>query len=150
MVWCVLGAVVSIVLVVIIFVGVIGSKNTKAMNRCVDAVLAELKENYTLSPCDTGAYKEMRIMGPAKFHVEQYKVEELGNLSIMRVNMGVMQMATVVITPKEKNMPLLSADYMYILSNRKSYLEFYDVVKEKDDNYNQVLNELSQVKTKYG
>lgn len=58
----------------------------------------------------------------------------------MRVNMGVMQMATVVITPREKNLPLLSADYMYILSNRKSYLEFYDVVKEKDSKYNADMN----------
>lgn len=67
----------------------------------------------------------------------------------MRVNMGVMQMATVVITPREKNLPLLSADYMYILSNRKSYLEFYDVVKEKDSKYNELLNALSSVKEKY-
>ena len=67
----------------------------------------------------------------------------------MRVNMGVMQMATVVITPKDKNMPLLSADYMYILANRKCYLEFYDVVKEKDEQYNQLLTALSGVQSQY-
>lgn len=38
--------------------------------------------------------------------------------------MGIMQMATAVITPRDKNMPLLSADYMYILGKRKAYLEF--------------------------
>lgn len=61
----------------------------------------------------------------------------------MRMNMGLMQMATVVITPQDKNMPLLSADYMYILSNRKAYLEFYDVVAEKDENYNTLLTALA-------
>jgi hypothetical protein len=67
----------------------------------------------------------------------------------MRVNMGVMQMATIVITPKDKNVPLLSADYMYILSNRKSYLEFYDVVQEKDEEYMHLMDKLSAVVERY-
>jgi len=58
-------------------------------------------------------------------------------------------MATVVITPQDKNMPLLSADYMYILSNRKAYLEFYDVVKEKDADYNALLDALAKTQSDY-
>ena len=54
-----------------------------------------------------------------------------------------------IITPFDKNLPLLSADYMYILGNRKAYLEFYDLVKEKDDTYNQLMNSLSTVISKY-
>ena len=81
--------------------------------------------------------------------LEQYDIEELGNLSIMRMNMGLMQMATVVITPQDKNLPLLSADYMYILANRKAYLEFYDVVSVKDDAYTQVLTALAKVQDNY-
>ncbi len=130
-------------------ISVIASKNVKAMDSCVESVLAKLGENYTVTPCDTGDYEEMTIYGIMKFHVEQYDIEEIGNLSIMRVNMGVMQMATVVITPQDKNLPLLSADYMYILSNRKSYLEFYDVVKEKDAQYTQLLTALSDNLDKY-
>lgn len=38
---------------------------------------------------------------------------------------------------------------MYILSNRKAYLEFYDVVAEKDDAYNNLLNALTGAKEKY-
>jgi len=124
-------------------------KNVKAMNNCIDAVLAQLNQNYTVTPCDIGEYKEMKMYGVMKFHVEQYDISEIGNLSIMRVNMGFMQMATVVITPRDKNLPLLSADYMYILSKRKAYLEFYDVVKEKDEVYNQLLVALSQIQSKY-
>lgn len=124
-------------------------KNVSAMNSCVEAVLAKLKENYTVTPCDVGDYREMKIYGLMKFHVDQYTIEELGNLSVMRVNMGVMQMATVVITPKHKNMPLLSADYMYIMGKRKCYLEFYDVVKEKDEQYKQLLTAITEVLGKY-
>ena len=138
-----------IILILIASVFIISGKNMKSMNHCIDAVLKELKEHYTMIPLDIGDYKTMKLNSFMKFNVEQYDTKELGNLSIMRVNMGVMQMATIVITPREKNMPLLSADYMYILSNRKSYLEFYDVVEEKDAQYQQLLTSLSNVLNSY-
>lgn len=126
------------------------NKNVQVMNRTVDAVLTALKENFTVTPVDVGNYKKMKIYGIMKFDVEQYHIKGIGNLSIMRMNaLGLMQMATVVITPQDKNLPLLSADYMYILSNRKAYLEFYDVVEEKDDAYNTLLDALTKGLEKY-
>ena len=145
----VLGVLLAVIITLVIVISVIASKNMKAMNSCIDAALNELKANYTVTPVDVGEYKEMKMYGIMKFDVEQYDIEELGNLSIMRVNMGVMQMGTFVITPRDKNLPLLSTDYMYILGNRKAYLEFYDVVKEKDDSYLQLLASLSEVQGKY-
>ena len=119
------------------------------MNRCLDAALEELNKNHTVTAVDPGKYKELTFYGVIKFNVEQYEIEDLGNLSIMRVNMGPMQMATFVITPQDKNLPLLSADYMYILSNRKAYLEFYDVVKEKDEQYMQLMDALGAVQADF-
>ena len=139
----VLGTLGAIVLIGGIAISSIANTNVKAMNSTVDAALTALNASYTVTPVDVGDYKEMTISGLMKFDVEQYDIEGLGNLSVMRMNMGLMQMATFVITPQDKNMPLLSADYMYILSNRKAYLEFYDVVKEKDTAYNSLLNELA-------
>ncbi|MBE5939062.1 MAG: hypothetical protein E7266_01575 [Lachnospiraceae bacterium] len=143
------GVILTIVVALIIFVAVIAVNNTNAMNDCVDTALSEIKKHYTVTPIDAGEYEEMTIYGIMKFDVEQYNIEELGNLSIMRVNLGIMQMATVVITPKEKNAPLLSIDYMYILNNRKCYVEFYDVVAAKDDLYNSLMDKLSEVENKY-
>ena len=142
------------VLLIIIGVGMIAvtsiaNKNVPAMDSCVDAVLDTLSDNYTVKPVDVGDYKEMKVYGIMKFDVEQYHIEELGNLSVMRLNMGIMQMSTIVITPFDKNLPLLSADYMYIMGNRKAYLEFYDVVKEKDDAYNKLMSNLQAVIDKY-
>ena len=145
----IVGILLGIILVAGIIVAVIADQNVKAMNDCIDSALAELEENYTLTPVDAGKYEEITISGIMKFDVEQYHIEELGNLSIMRMNMGVMQMSTFVLTPTDKNMPLFSADYIYILSNRKAYLEFYDVVKEKDDTYNGLIDALSAVQEKY-
>ena len=145
----ILGAIVAVILIAVIAISIIAGKNVKAMNSCVNAVLTELRQNYTLTPRDVGEYEDLTVMGIMKFDVEQYDIEGIGNLSIMRMNMGLMQMATVVITPTDKNLPLLSADYMYILSNRKAYLEFYDVVAQKDDTYQQLLTALSEVKKGY-
>ena len=144
-----LGIILAIILVLVLAIGIIASKNVKAMNSCVDAVLTELNENYTVIPRDVGEYQGLTVMGIMKFDVEQYEIEGIGNLSVMRMNMGLMQMATVVITPTEKNLPLLSADYMYILSNRKAYMEFYDVVAQKDVAYQQLLTALEEVHTGY-
>lgn len=145
----ILGIIAVIILLIIGFVSITASKNVKAMNSCVDSALNTLQEYYTVTPVDVGDYKEMKINPIMKFHVEQYNIEEIGNLSVMRVNMGMMQMATFVITPSEKNLPLLSADYMYILGNRKSYLEFYDVVKEKDEQYTRLLASIADAHKDY-
>ena len=146
----ILGIIVAIIIILVIVISNIANTNIKAMNDTVDTVVAELKENFTVSPVDVGDYKKMKIYGIMNFDVEQYDIEGIGNLSIMRMNaLGLMQMSTVVITPQDKNLPLLSADYMYILSNRKAYLEFYDVVAEKDDDYNRLLASLTDAKNKY-
>ena len=146
----ILGIIAAIIIILVIVVSNIGKNNVKAMNTAVDTVVAELKENFTVTPVDVGDYKKMKIYGIMNFDVEQYHIEGIGNLSIMRMNaLNLMQMATVVITPQDKNMPLLSADYMYILSNRKAYLEFYDVVAEKDEAYNSLLTALTDAKNKY-
>ena len=146
----ILGIIAAIIVVLAIVVSNIANTNIKAMNDAVDTVVSELKENFTVTPVDVGDYKTMKIYGIMNFDVEQYDIEGIGNLSIMRMNaLGLMQMSTVVITPQDKNLPLLSADYMYILSNRKAYLEFYDVVAEKDDAYNALLTALTDAKNKY-
>lgn len=145
----VLGVILALIAVLAIVIAIIASGNVKAMDACVDAVLEELQKEHTVTPVDTGDYEEMTIYGIMKFHVEHYDIEDVGNLSVMRVNMGVMQMATVVITPQDKNLPLLSADFMYILGNRKAYLEFYDVVAEKDQQYLELLSALKDVQKNY-
>lgn len=141
--------VIIILVILFIIIAFIANKNIKAMNCCISSALNEIKNYYQITQCDPGEYKEIKMKGIMKFKVEQYSIKDIGNLSIMRVNMGFMQMATFVITPKDKNLPLFSADYIYILSKRKSYLEFYDVVEEKDEQYNELLNALSEVKNKY-
>ena len=88
----------------------------------------------------------MKINPMMKFHVKQYDVNEIGNLSIMTVNMGVMQMATFVLNSKQKNLPLISSDFMFILGNRKHYFEVYDLVENMDEPYQNLLQQLENLK----
>ena len=140
----------AVVLIAAGTVAIIANKNVQAMNHCVDAAMEELRSCYTVTAVDPGEYKDLTLFGLMKFDVEQYEIEEIGNLSVMRVNMGVMQMATFVITPRDKNLPLLSTDYMYMLTNRTSYIEVYDLVAQQDEAYTALLDELGAVISEYG
>ena len=82
--------------------------------------------------------------------MSQYEIKDLGNLSVMTVNMGFMQMVSYVITPYEKNMPLLSMDFMYIMGKRKAYAEFYDLVPDKTTpEYSEVMDAVKEFESKY-
>lgn len=146
-----------VLLVILIIIGglfamlaVTGSKNMKIMNDTIDEGMKILSEHTEVTPVDPGEYSEIKLYGLMKFDVSQYDVKELGNLSVMKVNMGFMQMASFIITPYEKNMPMLSMDFMYIGSNRKAYVEFYDLVKDtSDSDYTEVLDSLKALQNSY-
>lgn len=126
------------------------SRNMKEMNATVDAGLKTLSENAGITALDAGEYKEIKMYGLMKFNVSQYEIKELGNLSVMKVNMGFMQMVSFVITPFEKNMPLMSMDFMYMFGKRKAYAEFYDLVQDTaDPEYTNILDSLHGFENRY-
>lgn len=145
----VLGILLAIILIIAAVIAVFASKNTKAMNKALDEAVGVISKQYEVTEKPAGEYETMKIYGILKFHTKQYSVKNLGNLSVMKVNMGFMQMATLILTPTEQNLPLVSADYMYMFGSRKSYLEFFDLVAEKDEPYQALLKKLQAVKDSY-
>lgn len=125
------------------------SRNGKAMKQCADTALNTIRRHAEIKELDPGRYENMRLYGIMKFHVQQYEVKNTGNLSIMTMNAGVMKMLTVILTPLDKDIPLVSVDYMYMLGRKISYLECYDLVLNQDDKYRNFLNTLGKVKEKY-
>lgn len=123
--------------------------NVNAMKACVQKTLALVSKGHEITSVPAGKYEKMTAYGIMKFHVKQYAIKDLGNLSVMTMNAALMQMATIVFSPMEKNLPLLSIDYMYILGNRKAYIELYDLVKEKDAAYMDWLEKYDSVKKSY-
>ena len=124
----VLLAIVLIIGAIAGFVAFNASRNMKVMNRTIESGMKTLSEYAEVTPVDAGDFEQIKMYGLMKFNVSQYDVKNVGNLSVMTVNMGFMQMVSFVITPYEKNIPLMSMDFMYILGKRKAYAEFYDLV----------------------
>lgn len=135
----------GIIVVLGIVIAVRASKNVKEMDKCVEETLGLISKGHKVTELPTGEYAEMKAKGIMKFKVKQFDVENVGNLSVMTVNAGFMQMASFVFTPLDKDIALLSCDYMYILSNRKAYLEVYDLVSEKTQKYETTLENFGRV-----
>lgn len=146
-----------VLLVIVLLIGAIvaifavnASKNLKAMHAVIDAGLDTLDDHYTVTPCESTEYTDITMYGVMKFHTDQYRVEGLGNLSVMTTNMGMMQMVSFMVTPFEKQVPLCAMDFMYILGNRKSYVEFYDLVPDTTTaEYTAVLDTLRELQADY-
>lgn len=120
------------------------------MNNLITIGLDEIRKKYNVVPVDTEKFSEISVYGLMKFNVRQYAVEEFGNLSVMTVNMGVMQMASFVLTPYKKDAPMLSMDLMYILGKRKAYTEFFNLTSDASTpEYTEFLGTLSSLSEKY-
>lgn len=139
----------ALIVLAVIAVAILASKNVKQMDACVEETVAQLSKDHKIREVDAGEYAEMKAFGLLKFHVRQYEIEGIGNLSVMKVNAGVMQMATIVFSPFEKDLPLMSCDFMYMLSTRKAYVELYDLVEEKDDVYLSWMDRYEALRGKY-
>lgn len=122
--------IIIILLILFAIIRVIAKGNNEKIDNLVNKGLEQVKAEYTVTELDAGEYTDMRFYGIMNFHVDQYDIEELGNLSVMTADMGFMQMVSFMITPFEKNVPLCTLDFMYIMGNRKSYVEFYDLAAD--------------------
>ena len=82
------------------------------MNITQDEVIRIISGFTQLTPVDAGEFSQIDIQGMMKFNTSQYDINGLGNLSVMTSGMASMQMISFVVTPFEKNMPLMSADFI--------------------------------------
>jgi len=81
-----------------------------------------------------------------QFTVKAYEVKGLGHVSVMQAKgfFGLMKMDTLMIVPKETDLPLYSYDRIYAMGNDTLIVELYDTLLEKTD-----LSALDQVNADY-
>jgi hypothetical protein len=100
----------------------------------LDAVAA-LKEKFTLKEVTPAQYKTMG--NPMmRFYLEQYEVEGLGNLCVLKTKamLGLMKLVTVVVTPSSgRNVPFLLIDTMDMGKKHLCYVEYYDCTADGAD-----------------
>ena len=93
----------------------------------MDAV-AVLQEKFAVKEITPEKYRTMGNL-MMRFHLEQYAVEGLGNLCVLktRAMLGLMNLLTVVVTPSSgKNVPFLLIDTMDMGKKHLCYVEYYD------------------------
>ncbi len=110
-----------------------------------EKLLALLKERFPLTETDVGAYRTLKAKD-LTFAVRAYAAKGLGHVSVMQAKgfFGLMKMDTLIVNPKEIDLPLLSYDRILAMGNDTLIVELYDTAVEPLD-----LTALNVVKTKY-
>ena len=100
----------------------------------MDAV-AILRERFELREVTPERYRTMGNL-MMRFRLEQYAIEGLGNLCVLRTKamLGLMDLVTVVVTPNTgKNVPFLLIDTMDMGKKHLCYVEYYDCTADGAD-----------------
>lgn len=111
----------------------------------IEKMLEKLNTEYPLESLDIGEFSTLKAKG-MKFSVRAYEASGLGHISAMRASgfFGLMKMDTLIIVPKEKDLPLFSYDRVLAAGNDSVFVEFYDTTVEPFD-----ASELDKVVAKY-
>ena len=110
-----------------------------------DKLLNLIKNKYPLVEIDVGDMGTLKASG-MKFTVCTYQAEGLGHISVMKASgfFGLMKMGTLIINPKEIDLPLYSYDRIYAAGNDTLIVELYDTLSQKCD-----FSHLNAVKANY-
>lgn len=110
-----------------------------------DKLLSVIESKYSLLELDAGEFATLKANG-MNFTVKAYYAEGLGHVSVMKAKgfFGLMRMDTLMVVPKEKDLPLYSYDRIFAMGNDTLIVELYDTLIEKLD-----LSALDTVKSKF-
>ena len=84
------------------------------------------------------------------YNSKVYKVDTLGIVSTMSMNVGLMEMLRFNINPYYKDLPQLTIDYTIALNIRKLSVEVYDFMINKDaQDYKDFLTKIEEINAQY-
>lgn len=86
-----------------------------------------------------------------KFNVEQYKVNNLGNIAILKgKGVAFMELITIVFTPSiEMDIPFLIIDFVKIMNKRTVFVEFFENHVIQRNNIKELEGKLKSISFKY-
>ena len=89
-----------------------------------DRLLDIIKGSFPLTEIDCGEFAKMKVSG-MNFEITAYKAEGLGHISVMRASgfMGLMKMDTLIINPRDIDLPIISHLFFSQLSALHSLKE---------------------------
>lgn len=98
----------------------------------LDDLLELINEKYKLAPIDTSEYDGLKVSGMI-FDIKAYEAAGLGHVSTMAAKgfLGLMKMDTLIIVPKDIDLPLFSYDRIKAMGKETLIIELYDTCLEK-------------------
>lgn len=116
--------------------------------KSLDDMLRIIRDHYELEPISTAEYDGLKI-SRMHFDIKAYKAKRLGHISVMKADgmFGLMKMDTLIITPSENDLPLMSYDRIKALNNDTLITELFDTVVNADSLDN--LDRLEALVSKY-
>lgn len=98
----------------------------------LDKLLNEIDKNYKLTERSAGDYAALKISG-MKFTIRCFDAAGLGHVSAMSAAgfFGLMKMDTLIVTPTQRDMPLLSYDRVNAMGKDTLIVELYDTFIDK-------------------
>ena len=127
-----------------------GTKSTKAINKTLDNGLETIKNYAKLEEVDIGEFKKIMLMKVLPFYTTAYNIENIGYISILYSNLGAMQLFCFILSPFERDFPILTIDYIHIFGTRKALLETYNATLNKDNEpYKTFVSDIENLKKKY-
>ena len=88
-----------------------------------------IKGSFPLTEIDCGEFARMKVSG-MNFEITAYTAKGLGHVSEMRASgfMGLMKMDTLIINPRDVDLPLYSYDRIFAMGNDTLITELYDTI----------------------
>ena len=139
----------GLIILLVCIIAFQANRNVRQMEICASEAISQISSENELHQVDCSEFSNFKIYGFMNFDTEQYEIEDLGNLCMIRSNGGVMQMLTMVITPAKKDLPLISVDYMYMLGNRTAYIEIYDLNTGESEIRDAAIERMISINSRY-
>lgn len=96
-----------------------------------EKLLSMIGEKYPIREIDVGPYGTIKAKGMV-FTARAFEAQGLGHISVMHAKgfFGLMKMDTLIVNPKELDLPLYSYDRILAMGNDTLIIELYDTVVE--------------------
>lgn len=125
-------------------------RNIASLERRLEVGLALLEEHYQLEPVEVDPVMVRMEIGGRPHEVAQYNIKGVGNLLLMTVkDSDQAQLGSFVLTPYEKNLPLLSSDYVFTGEKRFFLIEVYALAAYQDDAWQRTIQRFADIRDSY-
>ena len=116
-------------------------KEADVTERLVEAI----GKRFPITKIDVGEMSSFRARGMT-FTVRAFRAAGLGHVCVMKANgfFGLMNIDTLIVTPDECDLPLLSYDRIHAMGKDKLYAELYDTTLDGID-----LSSLAKIGSRY-